>query len=83
MVPALVLDVRFPLTLTTAKWPQYCHSQQRHQPSLRRRMPDPLVEVHPETAAARGIKEGDWIEVVTIIGNMRARDRREATRSSH
>jgi anaerobic selenocysteine-containing dehydrogenase len=31
----LIADARFLLTLTTAKWPQYCHSQQRHQPSLR------------------------------------------------
>jgi anaerobic selenocysteine-containing dehydrogenase len=40
-------DPRFPLTLTTAKWPQYCHSQQRNQPSLRKRMPEPLVETSP------------------------------------
>ncbi len=68
-------DVRFPLTLTTAKWPQYCHSQQRHQPSLRRRMPEPLVEIHPDTAAARGIADGDWIEVTTRMGRMPARAR--------
>jgi len=66
-------DPRFPLTLTTAKWPQYCHSQQRNQPSLRRRMPEPLVELHLETAAARGIREGDWIGVETQMGAMRAR----------
>ncbi len=68
-------DPRFPLTLTTAKWPQYCHSQQRNQPSLRRRMPAPLVEIHPDTAAVRGIREGDWIEVTTSMGTMRARAR--------
>jgi anaerobic selenocysteine-containing dehydrogenase len=66
-------DPRFPLTLTTAKWPQYCHSQQRNQPSLRRRMPEPLVEIHPETAAARDILDNDWLEVVTSMGSMRAR----------
>ena len=68
-------DPRFPLTLTTAKWPQYCHSQQRHQPSLRRRMPEPLVELHPDTAAARGIVAGEWLMVVTSMGSMRARAR--------
>ncbi len=68
-------DPRFPLTLTTAKWPQYCHSQQRHQPSLRRRMPEPLVELHPDTAAARGIVAGAWLTVVTSMGSMRARAR--------
>ncbi|MBK6744239.1 MAG: hypothetical protein IPG66_15230 [Hydrogenophilales bacterium] len=59
--------------MTTAKWPQYCHSQQRHLPSLRRRMPEPLVELHPDTAAARGIGEGDWVQVVTRLGSMAAR----------
>ncbi len=68
-------DPRFPLTLTTAKWPQYCHSQQRHQPSLRRRMPEPLVELHPDTAAARGIVAGEWLTLVTSMGSMRARAR--------
>jgi len=71
--PAAVKDPRYPLTLTTAKWPQYCHSQQRNQPSLRRRMPEPRVELHPDTASARGIHEGDWIEVTTVMGGMRAR----------
>jgi anaerobic selenocysteine-containing dehydrogenase len=73
IAPSVPHDPRFPLTLTTAKWPQYCHSQQRNQPSLRRRMPEPLVELHPETAAARGIREGDWFEVRTQMGAMRAR----------
>ncbi len=75
VAPGVPSDPRFPLTLTTAKWPQYCHSQQRNQPSLRRRMPEPLVELHPDTAAARGIGEGDWIEVITSMGKMRARAR--------
>ncbi|MBW8459015.1 MAG: molybdopterin-dependent oxidoreductase [Thiobacillus sp.] len=75
VAPSVPNDPRFPLTLTTAKWPQYCHSQQRNQPSLRRRMPEPLVELHPETATARGIREGEWIEVKTQMGAMRARAR--------
>jgi anaerobic selenocysteine-containing dehydrogenase len=75
VAPTATNNPRFPLTLTTAKWPQYCHSQQRNQPSLRRRMPEPLVELHPETAAARGIRDGDWVEVATSMGSMRARAR--------
>jgi anaerobic selenocysteine-containing dehydrogenase len=71
--PAVAVTARYPLLLTTAKWPQYCHSQQRQLPSLRRRMPEPLVELHPDTAAARGIASGDWLEVVTELGRMRAR----------
>lgn len=63
------------LQLITAKWPQYCHSQQRNLPSLRRRMPEPLLEIHPETAQARGIAEHDWVEVHTALGTLRARAR--------
>jgi anaerobic selenocysteine-containing dehydrogenase len=73
VAPAVPREARFPLTLTTAKWPQYCHSQQRNLPSLRRRMPDPLVEIHPETALARGIRDGDWVIVSTALATMRAR----------
>lgn len=73
--PAEARPADLPLLLTTAKWPQYCHSQQRNQPSLRRLMPNPIVELHPVTAAARGIAEGDWVSVTTRMGQMRARAR--------
>ena len=38
-------------------------------------MPEPLVEIHPLTAARRGIAAGDWLEVQTSLGHMRARAR--------
>src|SRR5262249_48791814 len=41
--------------------------------SLRRHVPDPEVEVHPATAAERGIAEGDWVELRTPKGSVRAR----------
>ncbi len=66
------------LRLITAKWPQYCHSQQRNLPSLRRRMPEPLVEIHPDTALAHDIAEHDWVEVCSALGTMRARARLDA-----
>lgn len=75
VVPTVPRGADFPLTLTTAKRPQYCHSQQRNQPSLRRLMPEPLVEINPQTAASRSIRDGDWVEVVTAVGRMRARAR--------
>ncbi len=77
VAPCVPHSPDFPLTLTTAKWPQYCHSQQRNQPSLRRLMPDPLVEIHPDTATNRGIRDGDWVEITTATGQMRARARFE------
>ncbi len=65
----------FPLRLTSAKWPQFCHSQMRQVEPLRRRMPEPLAEVHPETAARRGIGDGDAIAVRTSRGTAYARAR--------
>ncbi len=68
-------DAAYPLQLTSAKWVQYCHSQQRNVPSLRRRMPDPLVELHPDTAGRGGIAEGEWVVITTPRGSIRARAR--------
>ncbi|HEY7040122.1 MAG TPA: molybdopterin-dependent oxidoreductase [Methylomirabilota bacterium] len=66
---------RFPLSLTTAKVVQFCHSQYRSLPRLRRHSPDPLVELHPDAAAARGIAGDDWAIIETPQGTMRARAR--------
>ena len=63
----------FPLILTCAKSATYCHSQNRNLPRLRRLLPDPLVELNPETATARGIVHGDWTEITTPHGHFRAR----------
>ena len=43
--------------------------------SLRKSMPDPPVELHPDTAAARGIAAGDWVRISTPRGSVRARAR--------
>jgi anaerobic selenocysteine-containing dehydrogenase len=69
------LAERFPLILTCAKSTQFCESQHRGLPSLRRRVPDPEVELHPAAAAERGIGAGDWVTVETPEGRVRARAR--------
>ena len=63
----------FPLTLTAAKTPLYCHSQHRNLARLRRLEPDPVAEISPATAAARDIREGDWLAIATPRGRVRAR----------
>lgn len=68
-------DAPYPLLLTCAKGVQYCHSQHHGLPALRRRMPEPLAELHPRTASARGIGPGDWMVIRTSVGQMRARAR--------
>jgi anaerobic selenocysteine-containing dehydrogenase len=63
----------YPLVLTCAKSLRYCESQHRQIAELRRAAPDPQVEVHPDTAAARGISAGDWVRISTPYGAVRAR----------
>jgi anaerobic selenocysteine-containing dehydrogenase len=63
----------FPLVLTCTKALQFCETQHRHVAGLRRHAPDPLVELHPDTAAGRGIAGGDWVEIRTPKGAVRAR----------
>jgi anaerobic selenocysteine-containing dehydrogenase len=67
------LAERFPLVLTCAKPLWFCETQHRNVASLRRSIPDPLVEVHPATAEGRGIGAGDWVHVQTPHGDVRAR----------
>jgi anaerobic selenocysteine-containing dehydrogenase len=69
------LAERYPLILTCAKNTQFCESQHRAMASLRRRAPDPEVELHPSAAAARGIRSGDWVQIESPDGSMRARAR--------
>jgi anaerobic selenocysteine-containing dehydrogenase len=63
----------FPLILTCAKSLHFCETQHRQVASLRSRAPDPQVELHPDTAAERAIAKGDWVEIVTPKGRVRAR----------
>jgi anaerobic selenocysteine-containing dehydrogenase len=67
------LAAEFPLVLTCNKSLQSCETQFRQVASLRRHAPDPTVELHPDTAAARAIAEGDWVEIRTPKGSVRAR----------
>jgi anaerobic selenocysteine-containing dehydrogenase len=67
------LAEEFPLVLTCAKALHFCETQHHQVASLRRHVPDPLVELHPDTAAERGIVKGDWVEIRTPMGAVRAR----------
>jgi anaerobic selenocysteine-containing dehydrogenase len=69
------LAASFPLILTCAKPSLFCQTQHRALPSLRKRALDPEIELNPVTASARGIGNGDWVEVRTPAGGMRARAR--------
>jgi anaerobic selenocysteine-containing dehydrogenase len=68
---------QFPLVLTCSKGTHYCETQHRQVAALRRRAPDPEIEIHPETASARGIAAGDWVQIQTPHGSVRARAKLE------
>ncbi len=61
----------FPYVLTTGgRHMQYFISNNRQIRSLRRQYPFPRVRMHPDTAAANGIREGDWVYIRTFRGRI-------------
>ena len=66
---------RYPLVLSCAKSLFFCETQHRQVAALRKSAPDPQLELHPSTAAARGISAGDWVSLNTPHGSVRARAR--------
>lgn len=65
----------FPLVLTTAKSGWFVHSAHRHVASLRKKSPDPAVEISKTLAAQRRLEDGDWAIVQTPYGQVRLRVR--------
>ena len=64
---------RFPLVLSCAKTLFFCETQHRQVAALRKSAPDPQLEMHPATAAARDVGAGDWVALDTPAGSIRAR----------
>lgn len=61
------------ILITGGRIPFFFNSEFRQLPTLRRARPDPRVELHGETAAALGSREGDWVEVATPRGAIQQR----------
>ena len=72
------LTAEYPLVLTNTHEAEYVHSQDRYLSTLRRLKPEPLVILHPDTAAGLGIAEGDLV----YIESRRGRIRQKATLDS-
>jgi anaerobic selenocysteine-containing dehydrogenase len=59
----------YPLIMTTgARVQAFFLSENRQIKSLRKLNPDPLVEIHPQTAKKLGIKGGDWVWIESPRG---------------
>jgi anaerobic selenocysteine-containing dehydrogenase len=52
---------RYPLIFICSKVLQYCHSQHRALPSLRKAVPHPFVEINRVKAREIDCKDGDWV----------------------
>lgn len=73
------LAERYPLVLSCAKSLFFCETQHRQIATLRKSAPDPQVELHPSTAAARGITAADWVSLETPHGRIKARAKLNAS----
>ncbi|MCC6474479.1 MAG: molybdopterin-dependent oxidoreductase [Burkholderiales bacterium] len=63
---------KYPLVMITGARSQlYFHSEHRMIPWLREKMPDPLVEVHPETAVRYGVQDGEWVWLENDMGRVK------------
>ena len=68
--PETAADYPF-ILMTGTKKLEYFHSEMHQIESLRRRHPDPVVEIHPEAAARLGVADGDWVRLETPSGKAR------------
>jgi len=65
------LAKEYPLILTSWKSEYYRHSGQRQVKALREHHPEPILYIHPETAAGLGISEGNWVWIATKKGRIK------------
>ncbi len=63
-------DPDYPLVVISAKSRYFLLSSYRWVKRLREKRPHPIVEIHPETAAAHGISEGDEVVIETKYGTI-------------
>ncbi len=67
---------RFPLILISgSRVQEFHHSSHRQLERIRKRYPDPLLEINPETAARLGLAEGDWAWIETPMGRVKQKVR--------
>ena len=68
------LSKKYPLILTTGGRIKYFyHSEFRQIKSMRKMHPDPIIEIHPDTAASLGVGDGDWVWIESPLGRIQQR----------
>jgi anaerobic selenocysteine-containing dehydrogenase len=64
------LTDEYPLLMTNAKEEVYMLTGYKHVASLRNMKPEPMVEIHPETAKRMGLSEGQMVYIETDKGKI-------------
>jgi len=67
------LTESYPLLMTNAKEEVYMLTGYKHIASLRTIKPEPIVQMHPETAKRLGLREGSWVYIETEKGRIQQR----------
>lgn len=66
-----VFTEEFPFILTSNKLIQYTHSSGRGVPALRKQVPQPYLEIHPDDARLLRISDSDAVRLLTPLGSIR------------
>ena len=67
-------EAAYPLQmLTGSRVLEFMGSTMRQSRKMQTRHPEPLVQIHPQTAAETNIADGDWVEIVRPEGAIRQR----------
>ncbi len=67
------LAEKFPLVMTNGRLPYFHHGTLRNIPWLREIYPAPEIWIHPQAAKKYGISQGDWVNVESQRGKIKAK----------
>ncbi len=58
------------ILITGGRHQPFYHSEHRQVPSMRKMHPEPIVQIHPDTAVSLGIQDGDWVWIESPRGKI-------------
>lgn len=67
----MVAPKEYPIRFITPHSKTSIHSQFQHNPWMMAIFPEPYLEIHPDLAKEKGIKEGDMVKVYNNLGEVR------------
>jgi thiosulfate reductase / polysulfide reductase chain A len=67
---------KYPLILiANGRFMPFYHSEMRQIQSAIQEQPDPVADIHPDTARELGISDGDWVWIETVRGKIKQKAR--------